>query len=176
MHSLRFFSNAEVAEREGVEAVGFGWLNLRRGDGSGAVVRRGVPARRIGGRLVTTVFDLMLAQYGVTRDGLPGEWPTGYDDASAPYTPAWQAEITGVPAAAAIRVAREFAANAEESGGRSMIAQGRAMSALGEDTSMEGVAGAALWLCSDLGRSTTGEVVHVDAGFRAVGLPEDIEG
>lgn len=93
-------------------------------DGSGAVVRRGVPARRIGGRLVTTVFDLMLTQYGVTRDGLPGEWPTGYDDASAPYTPAWQAEITGVPAAAAMRVAREFAANAEESGGRSMIIMG----------------------------------------------------
>ncbi|HUH10122.1 MAG TPA: NADH-specific enoyl-ACP reductase, partial [Brevundimonas sp.] len=31
-------------------------------------------------------------------------------------------------------------------------------------------------LCSDLGRSTTGEVVHVDAGFHAVGLPDDIEG
>ncbi len=32
------------------------------------------------------------------------------------------------------------------SGGRGMIAQGRAMSAMKEDTSMEGVAGAALWL------------------------------
>ncbi|GAA14117.1 nitrate reductase alpha subunit [Gordonia alkanivorans NBRC 16433] len=93
-------------------------------DRSGSVVRRGVPARRINGRLVTTVFDLMLAQYGVARDGLPGEWPTGYDDATTPYTPAWQAEITGVPAEAAIRVAREFAANAEESQGRSMIIMG----------------------------------------------------
>ena len=46
----------------------------------------------------TTVFDLMLAQYGVGRDGLPGNWPTGYDDPE-PYTPAWQEEITGVPAA-----------------------------------------------------------------------------
>mgnify|MGYP000079467025 CR=1 FL=1 len=62
------------------------------------------------------------------------------------------------------------------SGGRGMISQGRAMSAMKEDTSMEGVAGAALWLCSDLGLSTTGEIVHVDAGFHAVGLPEDIEG
>ena len=51
------------------------------------------------------------------------------------------------------------------SGGRGMLSQGRAFSALKEDTSMEGVAGAALWLLSDLGRSTTGEVVHVDAGF-----------
>jgi enoyl-[acyl-carrier protein] reductase I len=58
------------------------------------------------------------------------------------------------------------------SGGRGMIAQGRAFSALKQDTSMEGVAGCALWLLSDLGRSTTGEVVHVDAGFHMIGLPD----
>ena len=62
------------------------------------------------------------------------------------------------------------------SGGRSMISQGRAWSALREDTSIEGVAGCALWLLSDLGRSTTGEVVHVDAGFHMIGLPEGLEG
>ncbi|MGH6656226.1 MAG: nitrate reductase subunit alpha, partial [Actinocrinis sp.] len=90
----------------------------------GGVIRRGVPVRRLGGRLVTTVFDLLMAQYGVPREGLPGEWPTGYDDASAPYTPAWQESITTVPAAAAARVAREFARNAELSKGRSMIAMG----------------------------------------------------
>jgi len=60
------------------------------------------------------------------------------------------------------------------SGGRAMIAQGRSFSALKEDTSMEGIAGCALWLLSDLGRSTTGEVVHVDAGFHIIGLPEDL--
>ncbi|WP_256986330.1 MULTISPECIES: nitrate reductase subunit alpha [unclassified Rhodococcus (in: high G+C Gram-positive bacteria)] len=93
-------------------------------DGSGRVLRRGVPATRIDGALVTTVFDLMFAQYGVARDGVPGEWPTGYDDVEVPYTPAWQAEITGVPAEAAVRVAREFATNAIDSGGRSMIIMG----------------------------------------------------
>ena len=62
------------------------------------------------------------------------------------------------------------------SGGRAMIGQGRAWSALKEDTSMEGIAGCALWLLSDLGRSTTGEVVHVDAGFHMIGLPEEAEG
>ena len=62
------------------------------------------------------------------------------------------------------------------SGGRGMIAQGRAFSALKEDTSMEGIAGCALWLLSDLGRSTTGEVVHVDAGFHMIGLPEELGG
>lgn len=93
-------------------------------DGSGAVLRRGVPVRRIGDRLVCTVFDLMLAQYGVARPGLPGDWPTGYDDPDSPYTPAWQESITNVSAAQAVRVAREFAHNAEESGGRSMIIMG----------------------------------------------------
>ena len=39
----------------------------------------------------------MLAHYGVARDGLPGEWPAGYDD-SEPCTPAWQEPITGVTA------------------------------------------------------------------------------
>src|SRR5215475_3774620 len=92
--------------------------------GGGSSVRRGVPAIRVGGRLVTTVFDLLMAQYAVRRDGLPGEWPDGYGDASTPGTPGWQEPITSVPAAAAARVAREFARNAELSRGRSMICMG----------------------------------------------------
>src|SRR6185437_12712197 len=90
----------------------------------GGAVRRGVPAVRVRGRLVTTVFDLLMAQYAVRRESLPGEWPAGYDDASTPGTPAWQEPITSVPAAAAARVAREFARSAELSKGRSMIAMG----------------------------------------------------
>ncbi|GAA0250523.1 nitrate reductase subunit alpha [Saccharothrix mutabilis subsp. mutabilis] len=93
-------------------------------DGSAAVLSRGVPVRRVGEHLVTTVFDLLLAQYGVRREGLPGQWPTGYDDAGQPCTPAWQEAITGVPARAAERIGREFAANAEQSRGRSMIIMG----------------------------------------------------
>ncbi len=94
---------------------------------SGGIRHAGVPAVKLatahGERLVTTVYDLLLAQYGVGRDGLPGQWPTGYDDPE-PYTPAWQEEITGVPAAMAERIGREFAQNAEDSGGRSMIILG----------------------------------------------------
>ncbi|HVQ88163.1 MAG TPA: molybdopterin-dependent oxidoreductase, partial [Actinomycetes bacterium] len=95
-------------------------------DGSSASLRRGVPVRRVAGHLVTTVFDLMLAQYGVTRPSLslPGKWPANYSDASEPYTPAWQETVTGVPASKAERIGREFAANAEESRGRSMILMG----------------------------------------------------
>jgi nitrate reductase alpha subunit len=117
------------------------------------VLRRGVPVRMLDNEPFTTVFDLMLAQYGVARPGLPGDWPSGYDDDS-PYTPTWQEPITGVPAASVIRVAREFADNAERSGGRSMILMGagtnhwfhsdtiyRAMLALTTLTGCQGVNG-----------------------------------
>ncbi len=92
--------------------------------GVGSVIHRGVPVTEVAGRTVTTVFDIMLAQYGVGRDGLPGEWSTGYDDVDTAYTPAWQEEVTSVPAEAVIRTAREFSANAEKSEGRSMIILG----------------------------------------------------
>jgi nitrate reductase / nitrite oxidoreductase, alpha subunit len=75
-------------------AVDLPRFDLGETDGGGTVMRRGVPAKRVGGQLVTTVFDLMLAQYGVGREGLPGEWPGGYDDPE-PYTPSWQEEIQG---------------------------------------------------------------------------------
>jgi nitrate reductase alpha subunit len=92
-------------------------------DDATGTMRRGVPVREVAGQMVTTVFDLLLAQYGVGREGLPGEWPQGYDDPQ-PCTPAWQEEITSVRARTATRIAREFARNAEESGGRSMILMG----------------------------------------------------
>ncbi|MGV9636705.1 nitrate reductase subunit alpha [Nocardia rhamnosiphila] len=88
------------------------------------VVTRGAPTATVAGKRVTTVFDLLLAQYAVGRPGLPGTWPAGYDDATEPYTPAWQEAVTGVPAAQARRIAREFADNADRSGGRSMILMG----------------------------------------------------
>ncbi|HEU4675523.1 MAG TPA: molybdopterin-dependent oxidoreductase, partial [Motilibacteraceae bacterium] len=94
------------------------------GTEGGSSVRRGVPVRRVGEHLVTTVFDLLMAQYGVARPGLPGSWPTGYDDAAHPYTPAWAEEVTSVPAELSARIGREFARNAERSRGRSMIAMG----------------------------------------------------
>jgi nitrate reductase alpha subunit len=109
--------------REQAVPVDLARFDVGRTEGGG-VIRRGVPAVRVAGRWVTTVFDLLMAQYAVSRDGLPGDWPASYDDADQPYTPAWQEAITTVPAAAAVRVAREFARNAELSGGRSMIAMG----------------------------------------------------
>ncbi|MVU82380.1 nitrate reductase subunit alpha [Nocardia sp. ET3-3] len=109
-----------------VELPRFDTEGGEHGQGRGATLRRGVPARRLGetGPLVTTVFDLLLAQYGVAREGLPGEWPDSYEDADAPGTPAWSERITSVPAARTVKIAREFASVAEESRGRCMILMG----------------------------------------------------
>lgn len=57
-------------------------------------------------------------------------------------------------------------------GGKTLMSTGREWSLLKEDTSMEGVAGCALYLLSPLGQSIAGEVIHVDAGFHVVGVPE----
>ena len=58
------------------------------------------------------------------------------------------------------------------SGGKALMKTGREWSMMKEDTRMEGVAGAALYLLSDLGHSCTGETLHVDAGFHAVAVPD----
>ncbi|CAG0967506.1 MAG: nitrate reductase subunit alpha [Candidatus Methanoperedens sp.] len=84
---------------------------------------RGVPVKYVEttkGRVpVTTVFDLMMAQFGIDR-GLAGDYPKSYDD-DIPYTPAWQESHTGIGRETVIRLAREFAGNAEVTQGRSMI-------------------------------------------------------
>src|SRR5699024_11641508 len=90
-------------------------------DGKVAHEPRGVPVRQVGEHVVTTVFDLMLAQYGVSRPGLGGTWPTGYDDPTTACTPAWASEITSVPMAKIVRLGREFAQNSEDTKSRSML-------------------------------------------------------
>ncbi len=74
---------------------------------------------------VASVFDLLCANYGVDR-GLGGECARGYHD-DVPYTPAWQERITGVKADQAVALARDFAANAEKTSGRSMVIIGAGM-------------------------------------------------
>ncbi len=74
-------------------------------------------------RKIATVYDVMLSQYGVMRPGAR-HTATGYDDADSMYTPAWQQKITSVKPELVIQIAREFAQNALDTGGRSMIIMG----------------------------------------------------
>lgn len=74
-------------------------------------------------RKITTVYDLMISQYGVKKANSPLE-SQGYEDDKSHYTPAWQEKITGVKASIVTQVAREFAQNAIDTDGRSMIIMG----------------------------------------------------
>ena len=40
------------------------------------------------------------------------------------------------------------------------------------NATLEAIGGTAVWLCSDYGACTTGEVVHVDGGYHALGFPQ----
>ena len=53
--------------------------------------------------LVTTVYDLTMANYGLERGLNDENCATGYDDMKA-YTPAWAEKITGVSRAHIIRL------------------------------------------------------------------------
>lgn len=90
------------------------------------VLKRNVPIRKIevNGKTIhaTTVFDLILANYGVDRD--IGELAASDYDDMIPFTPAWQEPITGVKKELVIQIAREFAQNAVDTNGRSMIIVG----------------------------------------------------
>ena len=90
-------------------------------------VERGVPVKYIetvDGRIpVTTVYDLIMAQYGVDR-GLGGAYPTDYTDKDAAYTPAWQELFTGVDSKTVLQFAREWANTAEATEGKCMIIVG----------------------------------------------------
>lgn len=96
------------------------------------MLARHVPARRIklaDGReaYVASVFDLLVAQYGIDRGLGGGNVAQSYDDATVPYTPAWAAKITGVKAADIERTGREFADNAAKTHGKSMVILGAAI-------------------------------------------------
>jgi len=122
-------------QRDGVAAVAFPYFGgiahdfFQHNDQGGEVLPRNVPVRSLklaeGEALVTTVFDLLAANYGVDR-GLGDHCPKSYDD-DRPYTPKWQESITGVPAEHVITVARQFAENAEKTQGKSMVIIGAAM-------------------------------------------------
>ncbi len=135
---------------------------------SGDVIRRAVPVQRIRlgkegeqrSALVATVFDLLVANYGVAR-GLPGEVAARSYDDDHPYTPAWQERITGVPREQAITVARQFADTADKTHGKSMIIIGAAMNHwYHADMNYRGVINM-LMLCGCIGQSGGGWAHYV---------------
>lgn len=121
---------------EGIEAVSFPYFGGIEHDRWTAskfedILERNIPIRKLqlaDGQewAVATVYDLLLAQYGVDRGFGGGNVAASYDD-DLPGTPAWQEKITGVPRAEVIEIAREFAGTAAKTRGRSMIIVGAGM-------------------------------------------------
>lgn len=119
------------------------------------VYMQNVPARRVetinGPVLVTTVFELMLAQHGVDRSG-----ENTYDNGEHPFTPAWQERFTGVSASIVINFARQWARTAEETGGRCMIIIGAGVNHWYHNNLIYRACITSLMLCGCIGRNGGG--------------------
>lgn len=124
---------------------------------------REVPVKRImtarGEQVVATVFDLLMAQFGVAR-GLGGDYPKSYED-DEPYTPKWQEKYTGIGAETLLTVAREWAKNGEESQGRNMIIVGAGINHWFHNDLIYRAAITALLLTGSVGRNGAGLAHYV---------------
>ncbi|MBK9215990.1 MAG: nitrate reductase subunit alpha [Chloracidobacterium sp.] len=127
--------------------------------GTDALFKRGVPTRTIdtedGKVLVTTIYDLLMAQFGVDR-GLGGDYPKGYDDEAHSYTPAWQEKFSGVGRDTVIKFAREWAITAEKTEGKCMVIIGAGINHWYHNNLIYRSAITALMLCGCVGKNGGG--------------------
>ena len=63
-------------------------------------------------------------------------------------------------------------AGAAIGGARATFRHTEANSPMRQNATLEAIGGTAVWLCSDYGNCTSGEVVHVDCGFHVLGMPQ----
>jgi nitrate reductase alpha subunit len=121
-----------IGDRDAVAPVAFPYFGGAKHEHFNAtnhqdVLVRNVPVRKLvlNGEetLAATVFDLILANYGIDRELGGADVAMSFDD-DVPYTPAWQEQITGVPRGQVIAVARQFAENADKTQGKSMVIVG----------------------------------------------------
>jgi nitrate reductase alpha subunit len=130
-----------------------------REHGTGKVSTRGVPTRTVktedGEVIVSTVYDLMMAQFGVGR-GLEGEYPENYDDESAAYTPAWQEKFSGIDRKTVIKFAREWSVTARETEGKCMVIIGAGINHWYHNNLIYRSAITALMLCGCVGKNGGG--------------------
>ncbi|MDR3428159.1 nitrate reductase subunit alpha [Silvimonas sp.] len=142
-------------------SVGFGYFGGEQDD----LLFRNVPAKRVtlkdgSTALVATVYDLMLANYGVDNGMGGANVATSYDQ-DIPYTPAWQVKHTGVPAKDVEVIAREFAQNAHDTHGKSMVVVGAALNHwFNNDMTYRGIINL-LMMCGCVGQSGGGWAHYV---------------
>nr|HPI79090.1 molybdopterin-dependent oxidoreductase [Cyclobacteriaceae bacterium] len=121
--------------------------------------QRGVPVKYIdtvNGKIpVATVYDVIMAQYGVNR-GLAGDYPQGPSDKDAAYTPAWQEIFTGIDAKTVEQFAREWASTANHTKGKCMIIVGAGVNHWYHSNLMYRSGIMALMLCGCVGKNGGG--------------------
>ncbi|OFW03316.1 MAG: nitrate reductase subunit alpha [Acidobacteria bacterium RIFCSPLOWO2_02_FULL_67_36] len=143
--------------------------------GEGRITVRGVPVKRVqtaNGSTVTvaTVYDLLMAQYGVPR-GLAGDYPESYDDAMRAYTPAWAEKYTGMGREMLLRFAREWGTTAEHTKGRCTVIIGAGINHWYHGNLMYRAAINALMFCGCVGVNGGGLAHYVGQEKLAPGEP-----
>ena len=131
------------------------------------VARRAVPLMEGGGTILTLTFDgsrRVMPYYnvmGVAKAAL---------EASVRYLAA-DLGPQGIRVTAIAPGPMKTLAGAAIGGARRTFRHAEANAPLRANATLEAVGGTALWLASDAGACTTGEVVHVDGGFHVMGMP-----
>ncbi|MBI4906578.1 MAG: nitrate reductase subunit alpha [Acidobacteria bacterium] len=153
-----------------------GSVQVRLDDfGAGMQVMRGVPVKKLlladGSTVtVTTVYDLLMAQYGVGR-GLEGNYPASYNDEDAVYTPAWSEKYTGIGRDVVIRFAREWGNTARLTKGKCIVIIGAGINHWYHNNLMYRSAINALMLCGCVGVNGGGLAHYVGQEKLAPGEP-----
>ena len=142
---------------------------------AGGVLQRGVPVKRLqtaSGEtvVVATIYDLLMAQYGVPR-GLAGQYPKDYNDEDLPYTPAWSEKYTGMSRELLIRFAREWATTAKLTKGKCTIIIGAGINHWYHNNLMYRAGIHALMLCGCVGVNGGGLAHYVGQEKLAPGEP-----
>lgn len=142
-----------IKDKEEVLQVAFTEFGLNK------KANRGVPVKWIettSGRVpVTTVYDLIMGQYGVDRD-LGGDYPKDYTDPDAAYTPAWQEIFTGIDSKTVLQFAREWADTANLTGGKCMILVGAGVNHWYHQNLTYRAGAMALMVCGCIGKNGGG--------------------
>ncbi|KIT15511.1 enoyl-ACP reductase FabI [Jannaschia aquimarina] len=129
--------------------------------------RRAMPLMEDGGSIVTLTFEgsrRVMPHYnvmGVAKAAL---------EASVRYLASDLGE-QGIRVNAISPGPMKTLAGSAIGGARKTFRHAEANAPMRANATLEAIGGTALWLCSDAGASTTGEIVHVDGGYHVMGMP-----
>ena len=131
------------------------------------VARRAAPLMTDGGSIVTLTFEgsrRVMPFYnvmGVAKAAL---------EASVRYL-ASDLGADGIRVNAISPGPMKTLAGAAIGGARKTFRHAEANAPMRANATLEAIGGTALYLCSDVGAATTGEVIHVDGGYHIMGMP-----